>query len=312
MSEANLHRIDVYHHLCPPDYLAAVSRHQPMVPILAGWSLQKSLDDMGEAGVATAVLSITTPGFWFGDADETRGLVRLSNDYAARLVADHPGRFGLFAALPLPDIEGSLREIEYALDTLNADGIGLFTDYDAKYLGDPAFTPVLAELDRRKCVVYTHPICPDCCKNLVPGVSEASIEYGTDTTRTIASLVFSGAVARYGNIKFIFSHAGGTMPFLIERFDRLALSPAAKAHLPHGLRHELGRFHYDTAQSANPSALSCLLKIAAVSQVLYGTDFPFRTSIEHVEGLRTCGFSTTELNAIEHDNALQLLPRLGR
>ena len=195
---------------------------------------------------------------------------------------------------------------------LKADGIGLFTDYDAKYLGDPAFTPVLAELDRRKCVVYTHPICPDCCKNLVPGVSEASIEYGTDTTRTIASLVFSGAVARYGNIKFIFSHAGGTMPFLIERFDRLALSPAAKAHLPHGLRHELGRFHYDTAQSANPSALSCLLKIAAVSQVLYGTDFPFRTSIEHVEGLRTCGFSTTELNAIEHDNALQLLPRLGR
>src|SRR6516162_10984141 len=120
MSEANLHRIDVHHHLCPPDYLAAVSRHQPMVPILAGWSLQKSLDDMGEAGVATAVLSITTPGFWFGDADETRGLVRLSNDYAARLVADHPGRFGLFAALPLPDIEGSLREIEYALDTLKS------------------------------------------------------------------------------------------------------------------------------------------------------------------------------------------------
>jgi predicted TIM-barrel fold metal-dependent hydrolase len=283
-----------------------------MVPILAGWSLQKSLDDMGEAGVATAVLSITTPGFWFGDGHETRRLVRLCNDYAARLVADHPGRFGLFAALPLPDVEGSLREIEYALDTLKADGVGLYTDYQAKYLGDPAFSPVLAELDRRKCVVYTHPACPDCCKNLVPGVSEASIEYGTDTTRTIASLVFSGAVARYGNIKFIFSHAGGTMPFLIERFDRLALSTAAKAHLPHGLRHELARFHYDTAQSANPSALSCLLKIASVSQVLYGTDFPFRTSIEHVEGLRTCGFSAAELNAIERDNALQLLSRLGR
>ena len=310
MPEVSPHRIDVHHHLCPPDYLAAVSRHQPMVPILAAWSLQKSLDDMAQAGVATAMLSITTPGFWFGDAGETRRLVRLCNDYAARLVADHPGRFGLFAALPLPDVEGSLREIEYSLDTLKADGIGLYTDYEAKYLGDPAFSPVLAELNRRKCVVYTHPVCPDCCKNLVPGVSEASIEYGTDTTRTIASLVFSGAVARYGDIEFIFSHAGGTMPFLIERFDRLALNPATKAQLPRGLRHELARFHYDTAQSANPSALSCLLKIASVSQVLYGTDFPFRTSIAHVEGLRACGFSPAELSAIERDNALRLLPGL--
>ena len=162
MSEAKLYRIDVHHHLCPPDYLAAVSRHQPMVPIIAGWSLLKSLDDMGQAGVETAVLSITTPGFWFGDAGETRRLVRLCNDYAARLVSDHPGRFGLFVALPLPDIEGSLNEIEYALDTLKADGVGLYTDYE----GDPAFAPVLAELDRRKCVVYTHPVCPECCKNL--------------------------------------------------------------------------------------------------------------------------------------------------
>ena len=153
---------------------------------------------------------------------------------------------------------------------------------------------------------------PGMLQEPVPGVSEASIEYGTDTTRTIASLLFSGAAARYGSIKFIFSHTGGTMPFLIERFDRLAHTPAAKAQLPHGLRHELARFHYDTAQSANPSALSCLLKIATVAQVLYGTDFPFRTSTEHVEGLRTCGFSTAELNAIERDNALQLLPRLGR
>ncbi|MGC2202038.1 MAG: amidohydrolase family protein, partial [Stellaceae bacterium] len=129
---------------------------------------------------------------------------------------------------------------------------------------------------------------------------------------TIASLVFSGAVARYADIGFIFSHAGGTMPFLIERFDRLALNPSTKAQLPRGVRHELAQFYYDTAQSANPSALSCLLKIAPVSQVLYGTDFPFRTSIEHVEGLRTCGFSPAELSAVERDNALQLLPRLRR
>ena len=140
MPEVSPHRIDVHHHLCPPDYLAAVSRHQPMVPILAAWSLQKSLDDMAQAGVATAMLSITTPGFWFGDAGETRRLVRLCNDYAARLVADHPGRFGLFAALPLPDVEGSLREIEYSLDTLKADGIGLYTE-------------LRSEIPRRSCLL---------------------------------------------------------------------------------------------------------------------------------------------------------------
>jgi hypothetical protein len=111
MPEVSLHRIDVHHHLCPPDYLAAVSRHQPMVPILAAWSVQKSLDDMAQAGVATAMLSITTPGFWFGDAGETRRLVRLCNDYAARVVADHPDRFGLFASLPLPDVEGSYAKL---------------------------------------------------------------------------------------------------------------------------------------------------------------------------------------------------------
>ena len=243
---------------------------------------------------------------------ETRSLVRLCNDYAARLVSDHSGKFGLFAALPLPDIDGSLREVEHALDTLKADGIGLYTDYQMKYLGNPAFAPVLDELNRRRCVVYTHPVCPDCCKNLLPGITEASIESGTDTTRTIASLVFSGAAARYSDIEFIFSHAGGTMPFLIERFDRLALNPATKPHLPHGVRYELAQFHYDTAQVANPSALGCLLQIVSISQVLYGTDFPFRTSIEHVEGLKGCGFSSPELRAIERDNALKLLPRFKR
>jgi hypothetical protein len=138
MPENSPHRVDVHHHICPPEYHAIVSRHQPIVPILAGWSLQKSLDDMAEAGVATAMLSITTPGFWWGDVPETRSLVRLCNDYAARLVSDHSGKFGLFAALPLPDIDGSLREVEHALDTLKADGIGLYTDYQMKYLGNPA------------------------------------------------------------------------------------------------------------------------------------------------------------------------------
>jgi predicted TIM-barrel fold metal-dependent hydrolase len=310
MTLSNPHRIDIHHHFCPPPYAAAARRHAFIFPNLNSWTPAQSIEDMDRASVATSMLSITTPGLWFGDNAEARHLARVCNDYAARLVVDHPGRFGFFAALPLPDIDGSLREIEYAFDVLKADGIGLYTSYNDKHLGDPSFGPILEELNRRMAVAYTHPICPDCCKNLLPGIPEVTIEFGTDTTRTIASLVFSGAATRYVDIEFIFSHAGGTLPFLVERFLLLAQAPDYAAKLPKGVLHELQKFHYDTAQASNPGAMSSLMKLVSVSQVLYGTDFPFRTCEEHVKGLRQCGFSEAELRAIERDNALALLPGL--
>jgi predicted TIM-barrel fold metal-dependent hydrolase len=177
---------------------------------------------MDKAGVATAITSITTPGVSFGDPVAARRLARECNEYAARLVVDFPGRFGVFAALPLPDIEGSLRETAYALDVLKADGVCMFTSYGDRWLGDPEFTPVMAELDRRKAVLYTHPTAPNCCRNLVPDVPAPIIEYGTDTTRTIASLVFSGTAARFPNIRFIFSH----------RVARCRSSPSASPGFP--------------------------------------------------------------------------------
>jgi predicted TIM-barrel fold metal-dependent hydrolase len=309
--DAKPHRIDVHHHLAPPSYIAELAPRHMLAPPTVHWTPEVSLADMDKAGVATSLLSITTPGLWFGDDDAARKLSRACNDYAARLVSDHPGRFGMFVSLPLPDIEGSLREIAYGLDELKADGICLFTSYGDKWLGDPAFAPVFEELNRRKAVVYTHPRSATCCTNLLPEVPDPAIEYGTDTTRAIAKLCFTGAAAKYGDIKLIFSHAGGTMPFLIERFTFLAKTgPGMAEKLPHGILHQLQQFSYDTAQVANPAAMSALRHVAPVSQILFGTDFPFRTSIEHVEGLQGCGiFDAAELHAIDRGNAERLLPR---
>ena len=272
-------------------------------------TVEKSLEDMDRGGVAHAFVSLTTPGVWFGDPAFARKLARDWNEYAAKVVADHPGRFGFFAVLPLPDVEGSLREIEYALDSLRADGIGLYTSYQDRHLGDPTFAPILQELNRRKAVVYTHPVKPDCCAKLLPDVSEAMIEYGTDTTRTIASLVFSGCATRFSDMRLIFSHAGGTMPFLVGRFSFWAKMPHVAKNLPNGVIHELQRFFYDTAQSANRGAMSSLLELVETSQILFGTDFPFGSSSEHMHGLAGCSLSADDLRAIKYRNAHRLLTR---
>jgi predicted TIM-barrel fold metal-dependent hydrolase len=306
--------VDTHHHLCPPSYLEMIKRKQGLNPyveqVLRRGSPEKSLEDMDRAGVTHSIMSLTTPGVWFGDVAEGRKIAREVNEHFAKIVADHPGRYGVFAAIPLPDVEGSLKEIEYALDTLKADGIGLFTSYNEKHLGDAAFAPVFAELNRRKAVVYTHPLRPDCCAALVPEVSEAVIEYGTDTTRTIASLAFSGTAARCPDIRFLFSHAGGTMPFLIERFTNLAKSGRFAQQLPEGFLGEARKFYYDTAQSSNPAAMSALTKVIPVSQIVFGTDFPFRTASEHVTGLKECGmFSPKDLERIDRENLVKLLPR---
>ncbi len=303
--------IDVHHHLAPPAYISDLAQRKLGERPTLDWMPEKSLADMDTAGVATAILSITTPGVWFGNDDTGAAKrARLCNDYGARLAAEHPRRFGMFAALPLPDVDASLREIEYALDVLKTDGIGLLTSYGDKWLGDPAFAPVMDELNRRRAVVYTHPADPGCCRNLIAGVPGPVIEYGTDTTRTIASLLFTGTASRCPDIKFIFSHAGGSMPFLIERFVRLPLlSKAAAANTPEGVMPLLQKFHYDTAQVANPAAMAALTKVTSTSRILFGTDFPFRTSLDHVNGLKQI-FDEADLRRIENENARALLPRL--
>jgi predicted TIM-barrel fold metal-dependent hydrolase len=304
---AKPHRIDTHHHIAPPKFVEEM-RDLLQPPTLA-WTIEKSLEDMDKAGVATAITSITTPGVWIGDNAQGRRVARECNDYAARLVVDYPGRFGMFAALPLPDIEASLREIEYGLDTLEADGICLFTSYRDKWLGDPAFDPVMAELNRRKALVYTHPEAPLCCRGLIPGINEAVIEYGTDTTRAIARLLFSGTATRYPDITWIFSHGGGTTPFLSERLVRAGNMPHNKPHVPNGVMPILQSYYYDVAQIAHPMALAALTRMVPVTKLLWGTDFPFRFGWEYVKGLAEYGFSESELARIDRENALSLLPR---
>jgi predicted TIM-barrel fold metal-dependent hydrolase len=306
-------RIDVHHHLSPPTYIAASNTAKFGDPLMKNWTPAKSIEDMDKAGVAVSMLSVTTPAVNPLPDQQARTLARESNEYAARLVADYPTRFGSFAMVPLQDIDGALQEIAYALDTLKADGIGLMTNYGDKWLGDPAFIPVMEELNRRKAVVYTHPTAANCCVDLVRTQQPVMIEFGTDTTRTIADIIFSGNARRFPDIKWIFSHAGGTMPFLIERFVRNPLLDAkAKDTVPEGTLAELKRFYYDTAQTSNKGSMSALAAIIPASQILFGTDFPYRTSIDHVNGLRDAGvFSSEQLAAIERGNALKILPRLA-
>jgi predicted TIM-barrel fold metal-dependent hydrolase len=304
---AEPHRIDVHHHVAPPKYVEEMRRLlQP--PTLA-WTPEKSLADMDEAGVATSITSITTPGVWIGDHAQGRRVARECNDYSAKLAALHPTRFGMFAALPLPDIEGSLREVEHGLDTLKADGIVLFTSYRDKWLGDPAFEPVMAELNRRKAVVFVHPEAPLCCRGLIPGINEAVIEYGTDTSRAIARLLFSGTAARFPDIRWIFSHGGGSLPMFADRFVRAGRLPVNAPHVPNGVWAELKKFYYDVAQVEHPMGLAAVSRMVPISQILWGTDFPFRPGRDYVKGLGEFGFSGADLRAIERDNALLLLPR---
>jgi predicted TIM-barrel fold metal-dependent hydrolase len=303
--------IDIHHHLSPPSYIPELVKRNTNQRPLVEWTPEKTLEIMDQAGIETSILSISEPGVWFGDDAEARRLARETNDWGAALLHRYPGKFGLFASLPIPDIDASLTEIAYAFDTLKADGICMMTSYGGKYLGDPSLRPVMEELNRRRAVVFTHPVKADCCRNLIPGVGENTIELATDTARAITSLLFSGTLTQYPDIRFIFSHAGGTVPSLTGRLLAQAASPEGKKALPNGPIVELRKLFYDTANAANPWAMAPLLKLVAASQIVYGSDYPFRSPKDTAAGMRDLGFSDADLQAIERDNARRLLPRLA-
>jgi predicted TIM-barrel fold metal-dependent hydrolase len=310
------HRIDTHHHILPPAYVAEERQRILDAAVLVppdflDWTPRRSLDEMDKNGVATAINSISTPGVYFGNKEQGRRLARACNEYGARMAQDFPGRFGMFAAIPLPDIEGSLREIDYALDVLKLDGIGLMTSYGDKWPGDPAFAAVFEELNRRKSVVYFHPTQAVCCPSM-PDISPALIEYPTDTTRTIVSLLFSGTFSRCPDLRFIFSHGGGTLPMIMMRIVGSMNRPAMKeiaARIPKGVMHELHRQYYDTASVATPPAMAILSKLLPMSQILFGSDYPFWPIAWIADNLQKLELSPADLRAIERENALRLFPK---
>jgi 6-methylsalicylate decarboxylase len=309
-------RIDTHHHILPPLYMKAVGESAVGRTLVSGrapaWTPAHSIEVMDRHGIGTAITSISAPGFVCKDPGEVVPLCRHCNEYAARMQSDYPGRFGSFASLPLPDIDASLEEIAFSLDSLKADGICLLTNYGGAYLGDRQFDPVFQELDRRAAVVFVHPTeSPGAC---LCGLPPASLEFPFDTTRAVANLLFSGTLARHRNIRFIFSHAGGAIPFLAERLARLERRTDFAQHVPEGVLVELKRLYFDTALSANGTAMSGLLRLTSIDQVVFGSDYPHapeETTAGSVRGLGNLGLTPEELRKVEYGNASRLLPGLN-
>ena len=308
--------IDIHHHFYPPEMKAAMAEERGgrISPMFSNWSVPMMLEEMDKNAVTKAVISLSTaPMQWFrSPPDPLRKTLRAVNEGGARIVADHPGRFGQFGFISMTDVDGSLAELAYALDTLKVDGIGIATSYGDKWPGDPMFAPIFEELNRRKAVVHLHPIAPNCCGNLVPNLADSWLEYPTDSVRAISSLLFAGAYRRYPDIKFIFAHGGGTLPMLVDRIDYLSKSFKDRASFaPNGLAAELQKLYFDTANATSPPALAAVLKFAPISQLMFGTDFPYISTAHNLEGLRSAGLAEADMRAIASDNTIRLMPRMG-
>ncbi len=305
-------RVDFHHHVAPPAYKEALRKVNLGEGPTLNWTPQRSLEEMDKAGVTTAMLGVTTPSVAFLGKDDAVRVARECNEYAAALRRDFPGRFGMMATLPMPFVDESVREIEYAFDALKTDGVTLMTSYGDKWPGAKEFTPVLEALNARAAATHVHPGAANCCVNVMPDIGPSLIEYSTDSTRAIASLIFSGASARFPRIRFIFSHGGGTMPFLVERFNNLPNSDKRYASFTsEGVVSELRRFHYDTAIIAHPAPLAALTTLVPISQLVFGSDFPFRAATKSVEGLKMY-FDAARMNIVDNENAFRLMPQLRR
>jgi len=323
-------RINVHHHYGPPLWMKVLADADALnVEPWKDWSPARSIEAMDRAGVRTAISSITVPGiyFWegFGNQQAPPGaklkndvvaMARDANEYGAKMKADFPGRFGIWASLPLPLVDESLKEIAYALDTLKLDGIGLSTSIGAKYLGDLSFTPVFEELNRRKAVVYTHPGAAPCCLYLIPKVGPTTLEYSQDTARTIVSWIQSGQAAKFPDVGWIFSHGGGDI--WSQRFINAEFGTSRKAfespEKPPEKLTLLRKYYYDTAASANFFQMQTLKTIIGMSHVVLGDDHPYGEPLPYVQALKELADDGTltveEVNGILRGNMLRFMPQL--
>ena len=264
------------------------------------------------------MLSVTAPGPCIEkDPVKAATLARACNLYVAALRDNNPSGFGFFASLPsLLDIKASLEEIAYAFDTLDADGVTLFTRYgaDSRYLGHADFKPIWAELSRRKAVVFIHPTHPVDTRLINPSLPQPMYDYPHETGRTAVDLVVSGVLRCYPGCKIILSHAGGTLPYLIYRVaNMLPFTPMSIGRTTEQIVDEAREFYFDTALSSGPVTLAALFEFAKPGHVFFGSDFPNapREGIERFTMmLERMELPTSVRRQVEHEGALTLLPRL--
>ncbi len=292
--------VDVHHHILPPRFVAE-QRDEILYfardPAVLDWTPQLALEQLDRFGIDTAYVSLGVPG-----APEPR-LARDCNEYSADLRRDHPGRFGVFASLPLPDIDASLSELEYAFDQLGVDGVGLLSNYGGRHLGDPAFAPLLEELDRRAAVVHVHPIAPPACRGALSGYPDPFLEFPFDTTRVVTSLLYAGGFTRWPGIAFIFSHGGGAVPMLSQRI-------VALAHMTNSVADPLGQLstiHVDAVTTTSPPAFAAMSSLLGPERIVFGSDYPYVPIAATAEGLRRLGLDDDTLEAIGRANARDLL-----
>jgi 6-methylsalicylate decarboxylase len=310
--------VDVHHHILPDVFWRATNdAHSPVGGIMpAPWSKESTLSYMDDAGIDVAITSISTPGVHMGDDSAARDLARRVNELSAELIQERPDRFGGFAALPLPDVDGALRALEYGLDVLKLDGVVLFSNARGIYLGDARFGPLFDELERRGAVVFVHPTSsPDPAARSL-GLPDSLIDFTADTTRAVAQLHYGNTFARTPSVKYIFSHAGGTIPYLATRFsiiDEMDVIPGADER---GTAADtLRRLYWDTALSWRPPVLRMLRSVVGMGQVLFGSDYPYLRRDLAVACRHEVETSTEldreESRAVLADNALKLFPRLA-
>jgi predicted TIM-barrel fold metal-dependent hydrolase len=311
-------RIDVHQHYLAKHYLDAVGMDRitanSTVRSLPEWSVAGSLELMDKVGIDSAILSVSDPGIELETDERTARLARECNEGQARVVSDRPTRFGFFAALPLPNVADTLREIAYCLDDLHADGVGMLSNYRGAYVGDPAFWPVFEELDRRRAILFVHPTRPSGTSG-IPGMAPAILEFPFDTTRAIVSLLYYGTAARFPNVRVIWTHGGGAMPYMAGRTAVVsARDPKFQQSGPGRLVPALQNFYYDLTQSASRPTFAALRSLVPYEKLLYGSDRPFaaenqvRLAMDDFAGL---DLTDAERSAITRDNAVALFPRLS-
>jgi aminocarboxymuconate-semialdehyde decarboxylase len=310
--------IDVHHHVLPDFFFEETNEASDPVGGIKPppWNADLMAAFMDDAGIDVAITSISSPGVHVGDDARARALARRCNEHSAGLVQARPNRLGAFAAIPLPDVDGALEELAYALDVLKLDGVVLFSNSNGVYLGDARFEPVFAELNRRGAVVFVHPTAsPDAAVQRL-GLPTTLIDFTADTTRAIAQMHFSNRFARTPDVKYIFSHSGGTAPFLAGRWaiiDEMNVIPGAEER---GTAADtFRRLYWDTAASWHDPVLRMMRATVGIGQLLFGTDFPYLRrdlAVSCVQMLEnTAELSDAERAGVLNGNALKLFPRFA-